>query len=85
LPPDAGEVADQQTQSSPLGLSGDTSGKKKKKTATAITDKTRLADKKKSPEESQPKPVQQPTPIPPVLGEPAPSDHPDQPQPPTQQ
>jgi peptidyl-prolyl cis-trans isomerase SurA len=87
LPPDAGEVADQQTQSSPLGLSGDTSGKKKKKTATAITDKTRLADKKKSPEESQPKPVQQPTPIPPVAGAPAPSDHPDQPQPqpPTQQ
>jgi peptidyl-prolyl cis-trans isomerase SurA len=87
LPPDAGEVADQQTQSSPLGLSGDTSGKKKKKTATAITDKTRLANKKKSPEESQPKPVQQPTPIPPVPGAPAPSDHPDQPQPqpPTQQ
>lgn len=85
MPPDAGEVADQQTQSSPLGLQGDTSGKKKKKTATAITDKTRLADKKKSPEASQPKPVQQPTPIPPVPGAPAPSDHPDQPQPPTQQ
>jgi peptidyl-prolyl cis-trans isomerase SurA len=87
LPPDAGEVADQQTQSSPLGLQGDTSGKKKKKTATAITDKTRLADKKKSPDESQPKPVQQPTSIPPVAGAPAPSDHPDQPQPqpPTQQ
>ncbi len=87
LPPDAGEVADQQTQSSPLGLQGDTSGKKKKKTATAITDKTRLADKKKGPEETQPKPVQQPTPIPPVAGAPAPSDHPDQPQPqpPTQQ
>jgi peptidyl-prolyl cis-trans isomerase SurA len=80
-PPDAGEVADQQTQSSPLGLSGDTSGKKKKKTATATGDKTRLADKKKSEDESQPKPVQQPTPIPPVPGAPAPADHPDQPQP----
>ena len=80
-PPDAGEVADQQTQSSPLGLSGDTSGKKKKKTATVTGDKTRLADKKKSEDESQPKPVQQPTPIPPVPGAPAPADHPDQPQP----
>jgi peptidyl-prolyl cis-trans isomerase SurA len=81
LPPDAGEVADQQTQSSPLGLSGDTSGKKKKKTSTVTGDKTRLADKKKSEDESQPKPVQQPTPIPPVPGAPAPADHPDQPQP----
>jgi len=80
-PPDAGEVADQQTQSSPLGLSGDTSGKKKKKTSTVTGDKTRLADKKKSEDESQPKPVQQPTPIPPVPGAPAPADHPDQPQP----
>jgi len=81
LPPDAGEVADQQTQSSPLGLSGDTSGKKKKKTSTVTGDKTRLADKKKSEDDSQPKPVQQPTPIPPVAGAPAPADHPDQPQP----
>jgi peptidyl-prolyl cis-trans isomerase SurA len=81
LPPDAGEVADQQTQSSPLGLSGDTSGKKKKRTATVTGDKTRLADKKKSEDDSQPKPVQQPTPIPPVAGAPAPADHPDQPQP----
>jgi peptidyl-prolyl cis-trans isomerase SurA len=80
-PPDAGEVADQQTQSSPLGLSGDTSGKKKKKTSTVTGDKTRLADKKKSEDESQPKPVQQPTPIPPVPGAPAPADHPDQTQP----
>jgi peptidyl-prolyl cis-trans isomerase SurA len=80
-PPDAGEVADQQTQSAPLGMSGDTSGKKKKKTSTVTGDKTRLADKKKSEDESQPKPVQQPTPIPPVPGAPAPADHPDQPQP----
>ncbi len=84
-PPDAGEVADQQTQSAPLGLSGDTSGKKKKKTSTITGDKTRLADKKKSEDESQPKPVQQPTPIPPVPGAPAPADHPDQPQQPAPQ
>jgi len=84
-PPDAGEVADQQTQSSPLGLSGDTSGKKKKKTSSATGDKTRLADKKKSEDELQPKPVQQPTPITPVPGAPAPADHPDQPQQPAPQ
>jgi peptidyl-prolyl cis-trans isomerase SurA len=46
--PDASEVADQQTQSSPLGLGGDTSAKKKKKAATTTGDKTRLSDKKKS-------------------------------------
>ncbi len=80
-PPDAAEVADQQTQSAPLGLSGDTSTKKKKKAASAAAEKTRLANKKKSEEASQPKPVQQPTPIPPVAGAPAPSDHPEEPQP----
>jgi peptidyl-prolyl cis-trans isomerase SurA len=79
-PPNASEVADQQTQSAPLGLPGDTS-KKKKKASTASEGKTRIANKKKSEEETQPKPVQQPTPIPPVPGAPAPSDHPDQPQP----
>ncbi len=78
-PPNAAEVADQQTQSAPLGLSGDTS--KKKKAATATEGKTRITNKKKSEEESQPKPVQQPTPIPPVPGAPAPADHPDEPQP----
>ena len=46
--PDAAEVADRQTQAGPLGLAGDTS-KKKKKTATTTGDKTRLADKKKTP------------------------------------
>ncbi len=80
-PPSAAEVADQQTQSAPLGLSGDTSSKKKKKTSTATGDKTRLANKKKSEEESQPKPSPQPTPIAPVAGAPAPSDHPEAPQP----
>ncbi|MGD1108029.1 MAG: peptidylprolyl isomerase [Terracidiphilus sp.] len=79
-PPNASEVADQQTQSAPLGLPGDTS-KKKKKASTASEGKTRIANKKKSEEETQPKPVQQPTPIPPVPGAPAPSDHPDLPQP----
>jgi peptidyl-prolyl cis-trans isomerase SurA len=79
-PPNASEVADQQMQSAPLGLPGNTS-KKKKKASTATEGKTRIANKKKSEEETQPKPVQQPTPIPPVPGAPAPSDHPDQPQP----
>ena len=79
-PPSAAEVADQQTQSTPLGPSGDSS-KKKKKTATATGDKTRLANQKKTADETQPKPVQQPTPIAPVAGAPAPADHPDTPQP----
>jgi peptidyl-prolyl cis-trans isomerase SurA len=83
-PPNASEVADQQTQSAPLGLSGEPS-KKKKKASTATDGKTRIANKKKSEEETQPKPVQQPTPIPPVPGAPAPADHPDQPQPTTPQ
>jgi peptidyl-prolyl cis-trans isomerase SurA len=81
LPPSAAEVADQQTQSAPLGLAGDTTSRKKKKASTATSDKTRLANKKKSAEESQPKPAPQPTPIPPVAGAPAPSDHPEAPQP----
>jgi len=46
--PDAAEVADRQAQASPLGLSGDTS-KKKKKTATTTGDKTRMTQKKKAP------------------------------------
>jgi peptidyl-prolyl cis-trans isomerase SurA len=80
LPPSAAEVADQQTQSTPLGPS-DSSAKKKKKTSTATGDKTRLANKKKSADESQPKPAPQPTPITPVAGAPAPADHPPAPQP----
>jgi len=47
--PDASEVADQQIQSAPLGLNGDTSKDKKKKhkEATATSGKTRLSDKNK--------------------------------------
>jgi peptidyl-prolyl cis-trans isomerase SurA len=78
-PPNASEVADQQTQSTPLGPPSDNS-KKKKKTATATEGKTRLSSQKKKPEETVPKPVQQPTPIPPVPGAPAPADHPAAPQ-----
>lgn len=74
--PDAAEVADRQTQSAPLGLAGDTSSKKRKKSAASAAEKTRLADKKKSPEQSQTKPVQQPTPIARVPGAPAPADAP---------
>jgi peptidyl-prolyl cis-trans isomerase SurA len=43
---DAGEVADRQTQAAPLGLSGDTSKKNKKK-QTVTGEKTRISDKKK--------------------------------------
>jgi peptidyl-prolyl cis-trans isomerase SurA len=47
--PDAAEVADRQVQAQPLGLAGDTSVKKKKKSATTSADKTRLGDKSKNP------------------------------------
>ncbi len=47
-PPDAAEVADRQTQSTPLGLGGNTAAKKKKQ-ATTTGAKTRLADKNKKP------------------------------------
>jgi peptidyl-prolyl cis-trans isomerase SurA len=49
-PPDAAEVADRQTQAAPLGLSGDTGVKTKKKKSTTTGDKTRLTDKSKKPE-----------------------------------
>jgi peptidyl-prolyl cis-trans isomerase SurA len=71
--PDAAEVADQQTQAAPLGISGSSTNTKKKKAAIATAEKTRLSDKKKEPSESQPQPVQQPTLIPAVKGAPAPS------------
>jgi peptidyl-prolyl cis-trans isomerase SurA len=79
-PPDAGEVADRQTQSAPLGLAGDTASKKKKKNTTTA-EKTRLSDKKKDEgQESAPAPA--PTPIPQVKGAPAPAQTPaPQPQP----
>ncbi|HEY1649084.1 MAG TPA: peptidylprolyl isomerase [Terracidiphilus sp.] len=76
-PPDATEVADQETQSGPLGLGGNTTGKKKK-TASTTSEKTRLADKKKNPSDSTPAPPQQPTPIAPVPGAPAPANAPQQ-------
>jgi peptidyl-prolyl cis-trans isomerase SurA len=74
-PPDAGEVADQQTQSAPLGLNGDTSGKKKK-SSPSTSEKTRLADEKKKPVDTTQQPTPQPTPIAPVPGAPAPADAP---------
>ncbi|HTW79257.1 MAG TPA: peptidylprolyl isomerase [Terracidiphilus sp.] len=79
-PPNAAEVADQQTQSAPLGLGGNTTptGKKKKKTATTTSEKTRMSQKKK---EENTTPPPQPTPVPPVPGAPAPAAHPDAPQP----
>ena len=85
-PPDAAEVADRQTQSAPLGLSGQTSTNKKKKKAAATTtaEKTRKSQEKKN--QSAPKPALQPTPIPPVPGAPAPAQQPEQtPQPPEPQ
>jgi peptidyl-prolyl cis-trans isomerase SurA len=74
--PDSGEVADRQTQSTPLGLNGNTTDKKKKP-ATTTGEKTRLSDKKK--EETQQQnapPAAQPTPIPTVPGAPAPQQAP---------
>jgi peptidyl-prolyl cis-trans isomerase SurA len=49
-PPDAGEVADRQTQSAPLGPA-DPNAKKKKNAATT-GEKTRLSDRKKAPQET---------------------------------
>ena len=68
-PENAGEVADRQTQSTPLGLNGDSSKKKKKATSTG--EKSRLSDKPKPPEEQkQNKQPLEPTPVPPVQGAP---------------
>lgn len=76
-PPTAAEVADQQTQGASLGLNGDTS--KKKKEATTAGQKTRYSDRAKEPQQNgEP---QQPTPIPPVQGAPAPGAPPTNPQP----
>jgi peptidyl-prolyl cis-trans isomerase SurA len=74
--PETAEVADRQTQSSALGLKGDTSKKKKKATATG--EKTRMSERPKSEEQKDQTP-QQPTPIPAVKGAPAPADAPQQP------
>ena len=80
--PDSAEVSDRQTQSAPLGLSGDTS-KKKKKTSTTTAEKTRLSDKKKDETQQNAAPLT-PTPIPAVPGAPAPTEVP-APQPAPQQ
>jgi peptidyl-prolyl cis-trans isomerase SurA len=77
--PDAGEVADRQTQSAPLGLAGDTASKKKKKNTTT-SEKTRLSDKKKQEDQQPAVAPPQPTPIPTVPGAPAPATAPQQPQ-----
>jgi len=76
--PDAGEVADRQAQSAPLGLQGGTTTKKKKKAAPTTSEKTRMSEQKK-PEDTTKPPVEQ-TPISPVPGAPAPVDHPEAPQ-----
>jgi peptidyl-prolyl cis-trans isomerase SurA len=69
--PDAGEVADRQTQSAPLGLQGDTSKKTKKKTATATTgQKQRMQDR---PKDETPKAPVEMTPAAPAAGAPAPA------------
>jgi peptidyl-prolyl cis-trans isomerase SurA len=52
--PDAAEAADRQTQAGPLGLAGDTSTQKKKKSATTTGEKSRLANKKKPATPEQP-------------------------------
>ncbi len=73
--PDAAEVADRETQSAPLGLSGDTAAKKKKKKAQSTTgEKTRLSQEAKKP--SAPKAAPEMTPAPQEPGAPAPANHP---------
>jgi peptidyl-prolyl cis-trans isomerase SurA len=81
-PPTASEVADQQTQSAPLGLNGDTSkSKKKKKQQATAGEKTRYSEEKKT-QQNTTQPAPQPTPIAPVPGAPAPANAPQaQPQP----
>jgi peptidyl-prolyl cis-trans isomerase SurA len=74
-PPDAAEIADRQAQSAPLGLDGNTAGKKKKKKAQTTTgEKTRMSQEQKKPSESKPAPEM--TPAPQEPGAPAPTDHP---------
>lgn len=70
LPADAQEVADRQTQSAPLGLSGDTSKKKKKKHPAADGQKTRMQER---PKDETPKQPLEMTPAAPVPGAPAPA------------
>jgi peptidyl-prolyl cis-trans isomerase SurA len=67
-PADAAEVADRQTQSAPLGLSGDTS-QKKKPSKTTTSEKKRLSKKPDTEKKEEP----EATPIPQVPGAPAPA------------
>jgi peptidyl-prolyl cis-trans isomerase SurA len=70
-PPDATEVADRQTQSTPLGLEGDTKKKNKKKTSSATTgEKTRMQERPKAPTDTAPLEA---TPAAPAKGAPAPA------------
>ncbi len=64
---DAAEVADRQTQSAPLGLSGDTATKKKP-SKTTTSEKKRMTKKPDSGKKEQP----EMTPVPTVPGAPAP-------------
>ena len=75
--PDAAEVSDREIQSTPLGLNGATAQKKKKRASQRTAEKTRMSEQKK---EKNNAPVQQPTPIPPVAGAPAPGQATQQPQ-----
>jgi peptidyl-prolyl cis-trans isomerase SurA len=77
--PDAGDVADRSTQSRPLGLNGDTTGKTKKKTETT-GEKTRYSDKKKEPQPAGQLPPTF-TPAPQEPGAPAPARNTQTPQP----
>jgi peptidyl-prolyl cis-trans isomerase SurA len=73
-PPNADEAAEQQTQSAPLGLNGNTAAnKKKKKFETTTGEKTRIQQRPRTPDNGTPTPAPQPTPIAPVPGAPAPS------------
>jgi peptidyl-prolyl cis-trans isomerase SurA len=65
---DAAEVADRQTQSAPLGLSGDTATKKKP-AKTTTSEKKRMTKKPDSEKKDQP----EMTPVPVVPGAPAPA------------
>jgi peptidyl-prolyl cis-trans isomerase SurA len=73
-PPNAAEVAEQQTQSAPLGLGANAAAnKKKKKSETTTGEKTRIQQRPRTPDNSTPQPAPQPTPIAPVQGAPAPA------------
>jgi peptidyl-prolyl cis-trans isomerase SurA len=86
-PPNAAEVADQATQSAPLGLGGSaTTNKKKKKPEATTGEKTRIQQRPRTPDNSTPQAAPQPTPIAPVPGAPAPANtQPNAPQPQPQQ